>query len=72
MFSLRLIPTPERIDRDDVRLTLEGEEDWDNALAIFDAIDPDEVEWQRIANLLDHQPAMRKRMAALNREHRKV
>ena len=68
-FCLRLIPTPERIDRDDVRLTLDIEEDWDNALAIFDAIDPDEVEWQRIANLLDHQPAMRSRMAALNREH---
>jgi len=67
-----LIPTPDRIDRDDVRLTLDIEEDWENALAIFDAIDPDEVDWQRIANLLDHQPAMRSRMAALNREHRKV
>ena len=69
-FVLRLIPTPERIDRDDVRLRLDIEEDWDNALAIFEAIDPDEVDWQRIANLLDHQPAMRSRMAALNREHR--
>ena len=71
-FSLRLIPTPQRIDREDIRLTLDIEEDWDNALAIFDAIDMDEVDWQRIANLLDHQPAMRSRMAALNREHRKV
>lgn len=71
-FVLRLIPTPERIDREDVRLTLDIEEDWDNALAIFEAIDPDEMEWQRIANLLDHQPAMRSRMAELNREHRKV
>ena len=72
LFNLRLIPTPERIDRDDVRLTLDIEEDWDNALAIFDEIDPDEVEWQRIANLLDHQPAMRSRMAALNREYSEV
>jgi spore coat polysaccharide biosynthesis protein SpsF len=71
-FSLRLIPTPDRIDREDVRLTLDIEEDWENALAIFDAIDPDEVDWQRIADLLDHQPAMRSRMAALNRQHRKV
>lgn len=69
LFSLRLIPTPERIDRDDVRLTLDIEEDWDHALAIFSAIDPDEVQWQHLADLLDHQPAMRSRMAALNREH---
>ena len=69
LFSRQLIPTPERIDRDDVRLTLDIEEDWDNTLAIFDAIDPDEADWQRIANLLDHQPAMRSRMAALNREY---
>ncbi len=71
-FNLRLIPTPHGIDREDVRLTLDIEEDWDNALDIFEAIDPDEVDWQRIANLLDHQPAMRSRMAALNRQHRKV
>ena len=70
-FSLRLIPAPRQIDRDDVRLTVDIEEDWEHALAIFDALGPDDLDWQRIADLLVHQPHLRKRMAALNRVHAK-
>ena len=70
-FSLRLIPAPARIDRDDVRLTVDIEEDWEHALAIFDALGSEELNWQRIADLLDHQPAMRRRMADLNRAYAK-
>lgn len=70
-FQLRLIPAPACIDRDDVRLTCQIEEDWENALTIFEALGPEELDWQRIAQLLDHQPALRKRMAALNRVHAK-
>ncbi len=66
-FQLRLIPAPPEIDRDDVRLTVGGEEDWEHALAIYDALGPDGLDWQRIAGLLDHQPVLRSRMAALNR-----
>ena len=68
-FNIRLIPAPPEIDRDDVRLTVDIEEDWDHTLAIFDALGPDEVDWRRIVELLDHQPALRRRMAALNREY---
>lgn len=68
-FQLRLIPAPPEIDRDDVRLTIDGEEDWEHALAIYDALGPDGLDWQRIAGLLDHQPVLRSRMAALNRVH---
>jgi len=67
-FSLRLIPAPSRVDRDDVRLTVDIEEDWEHLLTIVDALGSDEFDWQRIANLLDHQPALRNRMAALNRQ----
>ena len=66
-FRLRLVPAPPEIDRDDVRLTIDGEEDWEHALAIYDALGPDCLDWQRIAVLLDHQPVLRSRMAALNR-----
>ncbi len=66
-FNLRLIPAPAEIDRDDVRLTVDIEEDWEHALAIYDALGPESLDWQRIADLLDHQPALRRRMAALNR-----
>ena len=66
-FSVVLIPAPEQIDRDDVRLTVDMEEDWEHMLVIFEALGPDDLDWQGIANLLVHQPHMRKRMAALNR-----
>jgi spore coat polysaccharide biosynthesis protein SpsF len=68
-FSVRLLPAPTEIDREDVRLTVDIEEDWDHALAIYEALGPERLDWQRIANLLDHQPAMRSRMAVLNRAH---
>ncbi|HBO43872.1 MAG TPA: hypothetical protein DD670_08070 [Planctomycetaceae bacterium] len=67
-FKLRLIPAPAQVDRDDVRLTIDIEEDWEHLLTIVDALGPEELDWRRIANLLDHQPALRSRMAALNRE----
>ena len=69
IFNLRLIPAPDAIDREDVRLIVDIEEDWDHALTIYEALGPDRLDWQRIAGLLDHQPALRSRMAALNRVH---
>ncbi len=68
-FQIRLIPAPAEIDRDDVRLTVDIEEDWEHTLAIFEALGPEALNWQRIAKLLDHQPALRQRMAVLNRVH---
>ncbi len=67
-FNIRLIPAPIEIDRDDVRLTVDEEEDWDHVLTIYEALGPEKMDWRRIANLLDHQPALRSRMAALNRD----
>ncbi len=66
-FRVRLMPLPAPLDRDDVRLRVELEEDWEHAQVIYDALAHDEWDWQRVARLLDHQPALRKRMAALNR-----
>jgi spore coat polysaccharide biosynthesis protein SpsF len=71
-FNVRLLPAPAPIDRDDVRLTVDIEEDWDHAQTIFEALGSEELNWQRIADLLHHQPAMRHRMAALNRQHARV
>jgi spore coat polysaccharide biosynthesis protein SpsF len=65
-YRVRLIPAPEQIDRDDVRLCVDVEEDFDHAVAIFEALGP-ELDYHRIANLLHHQPALRSRMAAINR-----
>jgi spore coat polysaccharide biosynthesis protein SpsF (cytidylyltransferase family) len=65
-YQLRLLPTPAELDRGDVRLRVTCEEDWDHAIAIAEALGPDALEWQRIAHLLDEQPALRERMAVLN------
>lgn len=70
VFQLRLIPVPRPLDRDDLRLSLGVAEDWEHAQMILDALGPDNLDWQRIANLLDDQPEIRERMAALNRGER--
>jgi spore coat polysaccharide biosynthesis protein SpsF (cytidylyltransferase family) len=67
LFTVRLIPLPPELDRDDVRLKIDHEEDWEHAQVIYEALGAEEWDWQRIADLLDHQPALRNRMAALNR-----
>lgn len=68
-FQLRFIPVPEKLDRPDVRLQVNVEEDWDLIQTILDALGPDALDWQRIASLLDHQPKLRERMADLNLEN---
>ena len=68
-FQVRLMPAPAAIDREDLRLTIDIDEDWDHALTIYEALGPERLDWQRIAQLLDDQPALRSRMAALNRVH---
>jgi spore coat polysaccharide biosynthesis protein SpsF len=65
-FQLRFIPVPAKLDRRDVRLTVDVEEDWELAQMIFDALGPEGLDWQKIASLLDQQPALRERMAVLN------
>ncbi len=66
-YNVRLIPVPVELDRDDVRLTLDSEDDWEHVQAIYEALGPERLDWRRIADLLDQQPALRQRMADLNR-----
>lgn len=66
-FQLRLLPLPATFARRDVRMAIVSDEDWEHAQAIFAALGPDRLEWSRITELVDGQPAMRERMAYLNR-----
>jgi spore coat polysaccharide biosynthesis protein SpsF len=66
-YHLRFVTIPPELDREDMRLTLAVEDDWEHVQAIFDALGPEQLDWQRIVGLLDHQPALRRRMADLNR-----
>ncbi len=65
-FRVRLITMPSRLDRDDVRLTVDSEEDWEHAETIYEALGPERLEWQNIAALLEAHPALRERMRLLN------
>ncbi len=71
-FQVRLLPAPSALDRDDLRLTVDLEEDWEHTETIFDALGQERLVWQDIASLLAHQPLLRRRMAVLNRTHAKA
>jgi len=66
-FTLRLLAIPAELQRDDMRLAIGSFEDWENAQSVLDAIGTEQLDWQRISRLLDHQPALRQRMGELNR-----
>lgn len=68
-FRLRLLRAPASLDRPDIRLSIDGDEDWEHANLIFEALGPERLDWQEIAQLLADQPALRERMAVLNDAH---
>ncbi len=67
LFQMRFLQVPRALDRDDFRLTLTDQIDWEHAEEIYEALGADGLNWQRIAELLDQQPALREKMADLNR-----
>jgi len=68
IYQLRFISIPTELDRGDLRLMVDGNEDWEHAEAILEALGNDDLGWRQIVRLLDHQPSLRKRMAILNHE----
>jgi spore coat polysaccharide biosynthesis protein SpsF len=68
IFALKLLTVPSQLDRDDLRLAIHDEEDWEHVQLILDALGPESLDWQYITSLLDRHPGIRERMASLNRE----
>ena len=66
-FTVKLLPIPQPLDRDDLRFSLRHQDDWEHAEQIVDALGADGLEWPRMARLLEQQPELRERMAVLNR-----
>ena len=64
--QLRFIPVPDGLNRDDLRLRLNDEEDWAAAEEIIEALDPEELSWHGIARLLESTPALRAEMRQRN------
>jgi spore coat polysaccharide biosynthesis protein SpsF len=65
-FSMRLIPAPQELDRDDLRLRIDHEEDWEHAQTIIETLGVVDLDWRRITDLLKMHPDIRQRMAVLN------
>jgi spore coat polysaccharide biosynthesis protein SpsF (cytidylyltransferase family) len=65
-FRLRLLALPPGLDREDLRLSVRHPDDLEHAEQIVEALGTDKLDWQRIVELLDRQPVLRQRMAALN------
>lgn len=66
IFSMRLLPVPDTLDREDLRLSVQDSEDWETLLAIVDDLAMDEPQWQDVVRAIDRNPQMRSRMAERN------
>ena len=64
IFGVRLIPVPAELDRDDLRLTVAHDEDWEHLHTIYDALGPERFDWRGIADLLHQHPSVRERHGA--------
>lgn len=72
LFSLKMLEVPPQLNRDDLRLAIHDEEDWEELQLILDALGPESLDWQYITSLLDRQPTIRARMAHRNRASAEV
>ena len=51
-FNVELLPAPVGLDRDDVRLSFDDEEDWDNILELHDALKLEVLDCRKLGSLL--------------------
>ena len=58
-FSLKLVPIPSPLDREDLRLAVTSQDDWERAEDILEALGTDRLDWQRIVDLLERHPTLR-------------
>ncbi len=68
-FQVRLVQLPLSLDRTDIQLRVDGQEDWDHIQVIYEALGPEEWDLKRLAGMLDQQPLPRKRkpLAGINK-----
>jgi spore coat polysaccharide biosynthesis protein SpsF len=71
-FRIGLLEAPAELDRDDLRLAVDVEDDLEHARSILAALGDDKLNWRTIAGFLDRQPELRLRMRELNRANPKI
>lgn len=65
-FALRLLPVPVELDREDVRLTIRDEDDWEHTQMILESLGPDQLDYKRVASLMKQQPVLRRTVEVSN------
>ena len=71
-FNLRLLDLPAGLERPDLRLTVDCEDDFRHVEEIYTALAPQPITWQRIVTLLDTRPQLSAQMSALNQRYLKI
>ena len=66
VYHLKFIPLPEKLNRPDLRFTVEAEADWDDAELLCETIPQADSQWQELAQLVLSNPSLRKSMAIRN------
>lgn len=67
LFSVEMIPVPDSLNRGDLRFSVACDEDWEELLAIVDALGAETLQWQDVVRVIDAQPPIRQRMAERNK-----
>jgi spore coat polysaccharide biosynthesis protein SpsF len=67
-YTIKQIQLPDELDQADFRFTVDSEEDLEHTQELYEALGPEQLDWQRLAEFLKQQPRLRQRMAALNRK----
>ncbi len=67
-YNVQQIQLPDELDQADFRFTIDSEEDLERTQELYEALGPEQLEWQRLAEFLKQQPRLRQQMAALNRK----
>ncbi|MDB4759628.1 NTP transferase domain-containing protein [bacterium] len=65
-YHLKFIPVPEKLNRDDLRFSIESEEDWDDAEVLCETMPEADSQWQELAQLVLANPCLRDSMADRN------
>jgi spore coat polysaccharide biosynthesis protein SpsF len=54
-YNVELLPAPTAVDRKDIKFSFDDEDDWDNIIALHDALSLDVLDCQKISNLLNNR-----------------
>lgn len=67
-YTVELLAAPVGLDRMDVRLAVNDEDDWENVIELHNALDLDACDSTKLSEMLQYQPQIREQMTRANEE----